>query len=263
MRFEDYRDKYPVIRMERDDRGILEMTFHTDGGPLRWGHIGGPHSFLSAAFADVARDPENRVVIMTGTGDEFSGPPASKEGFPRSNPEEWEVILRNGLTLTQSLLEIDAIVISCINGPALRHAEVPLLGDIVLAADSAVIQDSAHFVNRTVPGDGVNLLFPLWMGLNRGRYFLLTGETIDAQRALELGLVSEVLPRNELLPRARMLAERLIEQNPLVLKYTRRMFTAPLKRMMADYLGYGLALEGLAVIHETMSGPYGEADGLD
>jgi len=46
----------------------------------------------------------------------------------------------------------------------------------VLAAPEATFQDSAHFVNRTVPGDGVNFIFPMLLGLNRGRYFLLTGQ---------------------------------------------------------------------------------------
>jgi enoyl-CoA hydratase/carnithine racemase len=149
------------------------------------------------------------------------------------------------------LLDIDALVISCINGPALRHPEIPLLADIVLAGEEATIQDSAHFVNRTMPGDGMNVIMPLLMGYNRGRYFLLTGQTMDAQRMLELGLVNEVLPRDALLPRARELAEELIQQNPLVLRYTRLIFTHPLKKALHDVLGYGLALEGLAAIDES------------
>jgi enoyl-CoA hydratase/carnithine racemase len=249
--FDEYRDRYPSIEMSRDERGILELRFHTDHGPLRWGHTGGPHAEFAGAFSDIAKDPENKIVIMTGTGDAFSGPVASKESFPRGDARDWDVIHRNGVRLTMSLLDIDALVISCINGPALRHCELPLLADIVLAADTALIQDSAHFVNRTVPGDGVNVLFPLLMGYNRGRYFLLTGETIDAQRMHELGLVNEVLPREQLLPRARELAEQLIQQSPLVLRYTRLMFTHPLKKAMHDVLGYGLALEGLAAVDES------------
>jgi enoyl-CoA hydratase/carnithine racemase len=69
-RFDDYATKYTCIHMRREN-GILEMRFHTDDGPLRWGL--GPHGELPDAFADVARDRENRVVILTGTGDEWSG----------------------------------------------------------------------------------------------------------------------------------------------------------------------------------------------
>lgn len=249
--FSRYRDDYASIKMERRD-GILQVTFHTEGGPLVWGHIGGPHAEFAHAFGDIARDPENKVVIMTGTGDLFSGPPADKTTFPRGDANSWEIIRANGMQLTANLLDIPAPVISCINGPAYRHAEIPLLADIVLAADDAVIQDSAHFPNRTVPGDGVNLFFPLLMGWNRGRYFLLTGQTLDATEMSDLGLVNEVMPRDDLLPRAWQLAEQLMEQSPLVLRYTRLMLTAPLKSMVHQYLNQGLALEGLAAVQESL-----------
>ncbi len=249
--FDSYRDRYQNIRMERRDDGVLLVTFHTENGPLRWGHIGGAHAEFASAFADIARDSGNKLVIMTGTGDAWSGPVASSDTFPYSTPTDWDIIMRNGMMLTQSLLNIDAPVISCVNGPALRHPEIPLLADIVLAAPEAAFQDSAHFVNRTMPGDGVNFIFPLLMGLNRGRYFLLTGQTVDAEEAKELGMVNEILPREELLPRAWELADQLMKQNPLVLRYTRLMFTQPLKKMTLDLLGFGLALEGLAAVHES------------
>lgn len=246
----DYQDRYRTMRFERRD-GILQVSFHSEGGPLIWGHIGGAHAEFAEAFGDIARDTENRVVIMTGTGEIFSGPPANQTTFPKGGPEEWEVIRFNGMQLTSNLLDIPAPVISCINGPAYRHAEIPILADIVLAADDALIQDSAHFSNRTTPGDGVNLFFPLLMGWNRGRYFLLTGQTMGVEEMKALGLVNEVMPRDQLLPRAWELAEQLVRQNPLVLRYTRMMLTAPLKTMVHNYLGYGLALEGLAAVHES------------
>ncbi len=249
MQFADYANKYRNIRMSRQD-GILEVILHTDGGPLRWTHIGGAHSEVAEAFADIARDAENRIMILSGTGDEFSGPLGSADAPMPGDTETWDVILRNGMRLTNSLLEIDALVISCINGPAYRHPEMALLADIVLCAEDAVIQDSAHFMNRLVPGDGMNVVMPLLMGYNRGRYFLLTGQSLGAKEALALGVVNEVMPREKLLDRAREHAHKLNQQNALVLRYTRRLFTHPLKRAMHDVLGYGLAVEGLAYINE-------------
>ena len=143
-------------------------------------------------------------------------------------------------------------MISAINGPALRHSELPLLCDIVLAAADVTFQDSGHFVNGLIPGDGMHIIYPLLMGMNRGRYFLLTGQTLSAQEAKELGLVNEVLPSSELLPRAWQLAEQLAQQPPLVLRYTRVLLTMHLKRMMQDMLGYGLALEGLGSAQDQL-----------
>jgi enoyl-CoA hydratase/carnithine racemase len=192
-KFEDYATKYQTIRMERR-KGILQMTLHTEGGPLRWGFL--PHGELPDAFSDVGADRENRVVIITGTGAEFSGPRATPgtSSFPsRPSIERIDRIHCEGRQLLMKLLEIEVPVISAINGPAWRHSEIPLLCDIVLAAETAQFQDSAHFVSDLVPGDGVHIVYPLLLGMNRGRYFLLTGQTLDARKALELGLVAEAL----------------------------------------------------------------------
>ena len=68
--FEEYAEKYQVIRMVRRD-GILQMTFHTDGGPLMWNTA--VTGELASAFAEVGNDSENKVVILTGIGDAYCG----------------------------------------------------------------------------------------------------------------------------------------------------------------------------------------------
>lgn len=128
---------------------------------------------------------------------------------------------------------------------------MPLLCDIVLAAEETTFQDSAHFANGLVPGDGMHIVYPLLMGLNRGRYFLLTGQSLTARQAQEMGLVNEVLPRTGVLPRAWALAEQLAQQPRLVLRYSGVLLTQQLKRQMHDLWGYGLALEGLGVAAES------------
>ena len=248
-----YAGRFARIRLERDERGILEVTLHTDGGPLVYGHGDGPspQAELAEAFAAIAADAENRVVLLTGSGERYSGPAASLDALPAADVATWDEIRRTGVRMLMGLLEIDAPVISCINGPALRHAELALLADIVLAADDAVIQDTAHFTNRTVPGDGMNVVLTLLLGHNRGRYHLLTGKPITAEEAFALGLVAELHPRERLLARGRELAAELAAQDPLVLRYTRLLMTEPLKRAMNDLLGYGLALEALAAVGQA------------
>ena len=142
-------------------------------------------------------------------------------------------------------------MISAINGPALRHSEIPLLCDIVLASDTAAFQDSGHFMSGLVPGDGMHIVYPLLLGVNRGRYFLLTGQRIEAAEAKTLGLVNEVMPQADLLPRAWKLAEQMSRQSDIVLRYSRVAMTLVIKRQIHDLLGYGLALEGLGSV-DTM-----------
>jgi enoyl-CoA hydratase/carnithine racemase len=246
-RFDDYCDRYESIRMRRED-GILEITLGTDGGPLQWGRR--PHAELEEAFLNIGRDRQNQVVIMTGTGDTFSGPVAEAESnraAHRQTPDEWAELGWESNRLLGNLLAIDVPMISAVNGPAARHAELPVMCDIVLAAESASFQDSAHFAGGLVPGDGVHVVFPLIMGLNRGRYFLLTGQVLDARQALEYGLVNEVLPAQQLLPRAWELARQIMQQPEMNRRYSRLLLTEQLRRQLQELLPYGLALEGLAI----------------
>jgi enoyl-CoA hydratase/carnithine racemase len=106
-----------------------------------------------------------------------------------------------------------------------------------------------------VPGDGMHIVMPLLLGLNRGRYYLLTGQTLDAQKAHEFGLVAEVLPPDRLMARAWELAEELAKKPTLALRYTRLLLTEYLRRQMHDLLGYGLGMEMLALLEKPEAPP--------
>ena len=97
-----------------------------------------------------------------------------------------------------------------------------------------------------VPGDGQHVIWSFLVGHNRARYFLLTGKKLSAQEALEWGAVNEVLPKDQVLDRAWELARELVKRPPLVLRYTRQLFTNPLKRVFVDELGHGLGRETYA-----------------
>jgi enoyl-CoA hydratase/carnithine racemase len=186
LKFEDYGNKYKTIKMERRD-GILQMTLHTSDAELKWGMQ--PHEELSYAFYDVARDHENRCVIITGTGNAFCaeadagggrGVPIKGDGAQAPagvKSTTWDHIYNDAKYLLMNHLNIEVPIIAAVNGPALIHAELAVLADIVIASDNAEFQDAPHFPNGVVPGDGVHVVWPLVLGPNRGRYFLLTARS--------------------------------------------------------------------------------------
>ncbi|OGA48811.1 MAG: crotonase [Betaproteobacteria bacterium RIFCSPLOWO2_12_FULL_62_58] len=246
-KFEDYGQKFENIRFRRED-GILEMTLHTKGDSLRMGPV--PHAEMERAFLDIGHDPENQVIILTGTGAEFTGPeitPSTGRSVPKLTPEQWMRLGSEAKRFTMNMLSIEVPMIAAVNGPSLRHTELPLMCDIVLAAEGAAFQDSAHFRSGMVPGDGINVIFPMLMGLGRARYFLLTAQVLSAKEALQYGLVNEVLSRETLLPRAWELARQIMKTPEIVRRYTRVMLSEYLRRPMNDLLGHGLALEGLGI----------------
>lgn len=243
--FAQYSNQHRNIAFERRD-GILQIRLHTEGMPLKWGAVRGSiHDQLGEAFYQVGRDPLNEVVILTGTGDVFCTEFNMDELPADSGSDQgWYRIVREGKDLLMNLLDIDAPVIGAVNGPAHCHAELLTLSDIVLAAEHASFADLAHYPSSTVPGDGVHVLWPMLLGPNRGRYFLMMGEQIGAAEAKTLGIVGEVLPKDRLLPRAWEIAY-MLKQKPLrVLRNTRIALTQRLKKNLLDELGLGLQLEG-------------------
>lgn len=238
-----YFTQFPNLRMTRDAAGLLEVTMHTDGGPLVWDARA--HRDLADGFYAIAGDRANKLLLLTGAGDRWITSPEATDLALLGKPSVWSHIYWEGKLLLENLLAIDVPVIAAINGEARVHSEIALLCDIVLAADDTVFQDR-HLMWGLAPGDGMHAVWTQVLGANRGRYFLLTHQEIGAQRALEQGVVSEVLPRAALLPRARALGAQLLKNNALSLRYTRACFTRPWKRLLADELSHGLALEGLS-----------------
>ncbi len=242
--FTEYSNKYAAVRMERDEAGILLVALHTDHGPLRFGSDHAHTHTVADAFMDIANDPFNRVVILTGTGDGFCIGAADGLAQAASEPMTWDYMYRNRRRLLQNLLEIEAPIISAINGPALFHAEIPLLGDIILAADHAVFMDG-HCINGSVPGDGAHIIWPYLIGPARAKYFLQMGQQLNSDDALRLGFVNEVLPLPDLLPRAWEIARMFAARPTLGLRYTRVVINLELRRLLHEHLSHGLAVEGL------------------
>jgi enoyl-CoA hydratase/carnithine racemase len=242
-RFLAYRDGFPNARLNRSKSGVLEVALHTDGGTLVFnGHT---HEQFVDLFHAIGSDPDNRVVILTGSGDAFMET-ISPEGFDFFTPQGYDKIYREGRKVLMNILDIETPLIAAVNGPARLHSEYILLADIVLATPSTVFQDKPHFEFGIVPGDGVHLLWQEVIGSVRGRYFILTRQELNAETAKEWGAVNEIFPANELLPRAHEIAEGLAKLPPLTTKYTRIALTQKLRRLIDEGVTLGLALEGIS-----------------
>jgi len=258
MNFDQYQASFSRIEMTRRD-GILMMRLHNAGQSLMW-DMEAQQQF-GRAFETVGSDRQNRVIILTGTGPEFSGPRVdpNREHFFHDaalTASNIDPIFYNGRKMLMALLNIEVPVIAAVNGPAKRHCDLVLSSDIVLAAEQATFEDTAHFhYGSIVPGDGISTIFTQLLGLNRARYLMLTGQVLSANEAKQLGLVAEVLPAEQLLARAWQLAEQLAKKSDMLLRNTRSVLIQPLRKAIQEDLRYFMALESIgALAHEELKG---------
>ncbi len=247
-RFEDYREKYATyFKLERQN-GILQVQMHTQGGPVMYGLP--IHNAWSQLWLDIGNDPDNEVLIFSGTGDKWIA--GFDPDFATQSLDElpadafYDQIYSDATKLLEAFIfNIDIPTIACINGSGL-HTEFALLCDITLCAEHAELFDP-HFKFNLVPGDGQGLTFQELMGVKRAAYFLYTSDKINAQMAKEMGLVNEVLPLDRLLPRAWEIAEKIMQKPRTIRRLTSAVLRRQWKRRLVEDLGFHIAHELLGM----------------
>jgi enoyl-CoA hydratase/carnithine racemase len=226
--FEDYSTRYaPYFVMTRRD-GIIEMRMHRSGGP--YSQTMASHNSWGRAWAEVGADPGNEVVILTGTGDRWV------DGRGEGDPEYFRKQLNHDARklLENIVFSIDVPLIAAVNGPG-AHTEIALACDITICTPDTEFYDP-HFLLARAPGDGQGLAFQGTLGTKRAALALLTSGKLDAAEALRLGLVSEVVPREQLGERAWQLAEMLVRRPPGTRRATRAIVIRPWRqRLVADF----------------------------
>ena len=249
MQLSDYQDRFETIRLTRSD-GLLEMQMHSGGGEVQW-NVGltGHHAELGQAFAAIAQDKENKVVILTGTGNTFVAARDANEVVPEDNLHDmWDRMMDESRAMLEGLLAVPVPVIAAVNGPALIHSELPVMCDVVLAAEHAEFADTTHMPYGMPPGDGTQMIWPILLGPNRGRYFLLSGERLPAAEAHRLGVVGDVLPADQLMPRAREFAGRLAGFPRRSLTHAKTLMIRYLRQRVRDEMELGLFAQGMAIL---------------
>lgn len=245
---EEYAEKWSEYFTMRREDGILEVKMHTDGGPAKWGLE--LHRAFIPAFQDIHFDPENECVILTGTGDTFLSS-MDQEGWERYDFHKpydfrkgYDYWYQDQVHEPFALLNLEIPVVAAINGPFFIHQELALVNDIVICSESTTMTDGHYTGMGIVPGDGVHTLYRELLGHNRGKYLLLTGKTIDAQQMLELGLVGEVVPDDQLLDRAWELARTVfMARSRSHRRMTRAVLVQPWRQLLVQELPFGLAHE--------------------
>lgn len=211
------------------------------------------HMVEIARFCEAMSDDESvRAIVLTGAGSAFCAGGniknmRDKAGEFSGTPYQLRNKYRRGIQLIPTAFyELEVPVIAAINGPAVGAGlDMACMCDIRIAADGAIFAES--FVKLgIIPGDGGAWFLPRVIGLAAASQMALTGEAIDATKALSFGLISEILPPGDLLARAQDLA-RLIGARPgHATRMTKRLLREGMDMKLGALLELSAAYQAIA-----------------
>ncbi len=174
---------------------------------------------LSARFRAVAEDPAVRAVVFTGTGRGFCTGDDVRKLLGAGAAELARRLGSGELELPGTAMRrCDKPIIGAINGAAVGYGmELSLLCDIRIAAEEA--RFSEMFVRRAIVAGADSFeILPQLVGASAAAELLMSGDLIDAERARQIGLVSRVVPQEQLLDEAHALAAHLAANPPLAVQ---------------------------------------------
>ena len=170
---------------------------------------------LEAAFSALADDQAIRVILLAGSGGRAFAAGADIGELAATTAEDGRAFSLRGQQIFRRIETLGKPVIACIQGFALGGGcELAMACTLRLAADDARLGQPEVKLG-VIPGYGGTQRLPRLVGRGAALKLLLTGEIINAQEALRIGLVDEVVPAADLMSRAEALAMSIAAQAPL------------------------------------------------
>jgi len=247
---ERFKDHYKI---ERRDDGVVLVQAHTLGGSVQLSVQN--HQSLGKMFKAIGADPENELLIFTGSGDDFMMD-ADPEGFQHEQADlrHWcyEYAYKDGRINVSSLVnDLEIPTIGILNGPGF-HSEIALMCDLTICSDDAVIYD-LHYDIGSVPGDGIHSCFIELLGVKGAAYAMFTGEAMDAQTMLKYGMVNEVVPKKDIITRAYKLADHIMTQPRVTRRMTTQIVRRPWRQRITNDLDGGFAMQMFAQLAKNQT----------
>jgi len=210
---------------------------------------------LVTAIQRINGDADVRCAILTGAGTAFSSGGNVKKmrdggGMFAGSPYD----LRNGYLqgiqrIPVAMYELEVPIIAAVNGPAIgAGCDLTCMCDIRIAGKSAKFAES--FVKLgIIPGDGGAWFLPRAVGSSKAREMAFTGDMVDADEALEWGLVSKVVEDDKLMDAAMALAKRIATNPPHALRMAKRLIREGERTSLHTLLDMSASMQALA--HKT------------
>ncbi len=210
---------------------------------------------LEAACSIVNEDRNITVLILTAADPAFSAggnikDMATKSGMFAGRPTELMVNYRKFVQRIPLFFQkIEVPVIAAVNGPAIGAGfDMTMMCDIRVASEKAKFGET--FLNvGLIPGDGGAWFLPKVVGMAKACELTFTGDVINAQEALDINLVSYVVPHDELMKKALEIAEKISKKPPEALRLAKRLLYMGQRLTLPDLLEQSASLQALC--HHT------------
>jgi enoyl-CoA hydratase len=200
---------------------------------------------LRGAFTEVRDNDEIRLAILTGEGEKAFVAGADINELATQGPVEGAEYARAGQAVFDLIENCGKPVIACVNGFALGGGcELAMACTLRLASDNAKFGQPEVKLG-IIPGYGGTQRLPRLVGKGIAQQILLSGEMVTAQEAYRIGLVNEVVPLGELLPRAEALAAKIMANGPLACRYVMEAVNKGMEMTLQEGLFLEASLFGL------------------
>ena len=231
---------YEAIEFERVG-DVLRVTLANPRNELN-AVDAGMHAELRRLFEELKNEDAARAVVLTGSGRAFSAG-GDFNWMATIDGDGLYEVRREGKQIVWNLLDVELPIVAAINGPAIGlGATLALLCDVIFMAESATVADP-HVRVGIVAGDGGAVVWPLVLGPAQAKRYLMTGDAVAAADAERMGLVTAVLPADQLEEKALAFAHKLAAGAPLAVRYTKMAVNQLVKQALATAFDYSMALE--------------------
>ena len=237
MEFNDYQ----TLKFSYDNR-LLTVTIDAPGPVNAVNHA--MHCELARVFCEIQNDPDSDIVVLTGAGKTFcAGGDMAWFQEMIDDPSKFRAIGPDAKRIVFSLIDLEKPIICRLNGAAVGlGASIALLCDIIIASEDAVIGDP-HVKVGLVAGDGGAVIWPQLIGYARAKELLLTGDTISAVEAREMGLINHAVPASELDFKVSEMVARISANPRWAVRWTKTAINLPIKDIANRVMDAAIAYE--------------------
>jgi len=211
------------------------------------------HSGIEHALTELSYDNEVGAIVLTGAGKAFCAGGDLTDFYPDDHTFRDSMRSKR---INWALLHCETPLIAAINGVAAGlGATIALMCDVSFMADTARIGDT-HVRAGLTAGDGGQVIWPLLVGPNRAKEYLMAGELIPASEAGRIGLVNHVVPAEDLMDHAMAYARKLANGAQAAVRWSKMAINKMIEQQQVASLDFGIATEfmcseGTEDIHEA------------